>query len=552
VNRVVMLPGTIQNQTATEQADIFLKELAGYSAAKKQGRGKQLICSISHSAYTVTEQMESAVLFTPQVYTNKQHLGGSNAKRNISSIAGIEMMLRQILMNQTQAVGKRFEDGKYRYLYFYPTYYFTPETNKFLQKAYSGIAQTRFDTSIRNHFISKELDADFSRDRYQSVDTFLIDDDLERKQSLPEKDPDFKRDRTFKLSYPDDQPLTFYFMALPPGKDPTDTESWVMPAWLAFAFPMILDVKTVVSESPIPPFNDGAEFEESVFLDSAPQALKVLIGRDRFRLDRILEGWTDEVGHQHPAPLNILTAAYAIHLDINAKQGKGGYDANWGRLTELAKDFETSPLYVFSYLNRWVRSQKSDATRIEKIQLYAYHFYPCFDPYVKFDINRNHLTVNGESPLNHPKNLVELYRRFYRANKRYNPKANAVLKPVDIAADVTLKANPNVFQDETLVMTVAAEIFKLMDRVRSSRAEGYAPIRDREEERQAIIDFSRYFVIDVFEKAFMGDRARLAGRQLNLLRDTCEFLYRLAQDIENRDLKAKGEPVEEDSETENE
>jgi CRISPR-associated protein Csc3 len=44
------------------------------------------------------------------------------------------MMLRQILMNQTQAVGKRFEDGKYRYLYFYPTYYFTPETNKFLQK----------------------------------------------------------------------------------------------------------------------------------------------------------------------------------------------------------------------------------------------------------------------------------------------------------------------------------------------------------------------------------------------------------------------------------
>jgi hypothetical protein len=53
--------------------------------------------------------MESAVLFTPQVYTNKQMLGGSNAKRNISSIAGVEMMLRQILMNQTQAVGKRFE-----------------------------------------------------------------------------------------------------------------------------------------------------------------------------------------------------------------------------------------------------------------------------------------------------------------------------------------------------------------------------------------------------------------------------------------------------------
>ncbi|MFM6076739.1 MAG: type I-D CRISPR-associated protein Cas10d/Csc3, partial [Dolichospermum sp.] len=124
VSRVIMLPNTNKSTSVTNEIDNFINELNNYNAAKKPGRGKQLICSISHSAYTVTEQMESAVLFTPQVYTNKQMLGGSNAKRNISSIAGVEMMLRQILMNQTQAVGKRFEDGKYRYLYFYPTYYF--------------------------------------------------------------------------------------------------------------------------------------------------------------------------------------------------------------------------------------------------------------------------------------------------------------------------------------------------------------------------------------------------------------------------------------------
>ncbi|MGA9377902.1 MAG: type I-D CRISPR-associated protein Cas10d/Csc3, partial [Phormidium sp.] len=229
VERVVMLP-TQKTDSVTDSLDVFLQELDNYNAAKKSGRGRQLICSISHSPYTVTEQMESAVLFTPQVYTNKQMLGGSNAKRNISSIAGVEMMLRQILMNQTQAVGKRFEDGKYRYLYFYPTYYFTPETNKFLQKAYNGIAQTRFDTSIRNHFITKDLNAHLERESYQNVDAFLIDENLEHKKSLPENDPEYKRDRTFKLSYPEDQPLTFYFMALPPGKDPTDTESWIMPA----------------------------------------------------------------------------------------------------------------------------------------------------------------------------------------------------------------------------------------------------------------------------------------------------------------------------------
>ncbi|RMH16295.1 MAG: type I-D CRISPR-associated protein Cas10d/Csc3 [Gammaproteobacteria bacterium] len=550
VGKVVMLPGQAQESSTAEQVDVFLKELAYYNAAKKPGRGRQMICSISHSPYSVNEQMESAVLFTPQVYTNKQHLGGSNAKRNISSIAGIEMMLRQILMNQTQAVGKRFEDGKYRYLYFYPTYYFTPETNSFLHRAYSNIAQTRFDTSIRNHFISKQLEADFSREKYQTVDAFLMDEDLAQRKQLPDDDPNFKRDRTFKLSYPEDKPLTFYFMALPPGRDSTDTESWIMPSWLAFAFPMILDVKTVVSESPIPPFTDGAEFEESVFLDSAPHAFRTLVGRDRFRLDFILEGWTDESGIQRPAPLNTLTAAYAIHMDVNAKQGKGGYDANWGRFTELAKDIETSPLYVFSYLAKWSRGQKADAPSPQKIRLYAHHFYPCFDPYATYNFDQEDWILTPDSSLNHPKRLTDLFRQFYRANKRYNAKANAILKPIDIAADTILKAESSMFHDDALVTVVAAEVFKLMDRVHNSTAEGRWVISDREKERQLVLDFARYFVVDVFEKAFAGDRARLAGRQINLIRDTCEFLYRLEQDKENQKAKENELPKSKSGEEE--
>ena len=544
VNRVVMLPLPQKEREKQEgsntTAQIFFDELNNYQLAKKPGRGRQLICSISHSAYSVTEQMESAVLFTPQVYTNKQMLGGSNAKRNISSIAGVEMMLRQILMNNTQAVGKRFEDGKYRYLYFYPTYYFTPETNKFLTYAYANIAQTRFSSGVRNHFINDKLQADFSKQRYQSVDAFLIDEDLQTKQNLSEDDPNYKKDYSFKLSYPDDLPLTFYFMALPPGKDSTDTESWVMPAWLAFAFPMILDVKTVVSESPIPPFTDGSEFEETVFLDSAPQAFKVLTKRDRFRLDYILEGW-QEGNKNYSAPLNVLTAAYAIHLDVNAKQGKTGYNSNWGKLTELAKDLETSPLYVFNYLNRWVRKQSSDTARIEKIKLYAYYFYPCFDPYANYNFTKQKWTMTKESPLNHPLQLTELYRNFYRANKLYNPKANAVLKPIDIAAETILKAESTVFNGETLVHAVAAEVTKLMDRVHASTAEGtwIFTSQERDKERQAILKFARYFVVEVFEKLFSSDRARLAGRQINLIRDTCEFLYRLENDKDIKEYEKK-------------
>lgn len=520
--QVVILPHQPAEKTAAEQADIFLQELDHYQTAKKPGRGRQLLCSLSHSPYSVTEQMESAVLFTPQVYTNKQMLGGANAKRNISSIAGTEMMLRQILMNQTQAVGKRFEDGKYRYLYFYPTYYFTPETNNFLALAYSNIAQTRFDTQIRGHFVNHEtLEANFSLNHYQTVDSFIIDEQLQQKQQLPEGDKNRKIDRTFKLSYPQDKPLTFYFMALPPGRDPTDTESWIMPAWLALTVPNILDVKTVVSESPIPPFREGSEFEETVFLDSAPQAFRVLLQSDRFRLDRLL------------SPLNRLTAAYSIHLDVNPKRNKKGYDANWGKFSELANNLETSPLYVFHYLAKWSRARDTDAPSPKRLRLYIYDFYPCFDPHVTGDRHQEQLTMSPESPLHHPKQLVELYREFYRANKRLNPKSNAVLKPLDVAAETLLKADSSLFHGETLVAVVAAEIFKLMDRVHKFTAEGYGPIQDREKERQKVLEFARYFVEEVFEKTFKGDRARLAGKQLNLLRDTCEFLYRLEQDKDN-------------------
>ena len=533
VDRVVMLPELISEARVESSPQIFLDELNRYGAAKKAGRGKQLICSISHSAYTVTEQMESAVLFTPQVYTNKQMLGGSNAKRNISSIASIEMMLRQILMNQTQASGKKFEDGKYRYLYFYPTYYFTPETNRFLQRAYTQIAQTRFGTHIRNHFIPKEGSPNLTKAQYQQVDSFLLDEDL-----APDKD------RSFKLRYPEDQPMTFFFIALPPGRESTDTESWIMPSWLALAFPLILDVKTVVSESPIPPFTDGAEFEETVFLDSAPHAFRALIGRDRLRLNNLLEGWIDSANVRHPSPLNALTAAYTIHMDVNARQGKSGYDPHWGQFTELARDLETSPLHVFSALNRWVRQQSSDTISMRKIKLYAHWLYPCFDPYVTFDPIQEKLMMSEQngSPLNHPQQLTDLYRQFYRANKRYNPKSNAVLKPIDVAKDTILNADPS-FREETLVMAVAAEVAKLMDRVRSSTAEGRWVLKQREEERQAVLAFARYFVMDVFEDTFAGDRARLAGRQINLIRDTCEFVYRLADDQENHNRTQSDEEI---------
>jgi CRISPR-associated protein Csc3 len=506
------------------KADSFLVELSRYQAAKiTGGRGRENVCAMSSSSYTVTEQMEAATLFSPQVYSNRQILFNTQAaKRQICSIWSIEIMLRQILMNQTNATGGDFEGRKYRYLYLYPTYFFTPETNKFLQKAYSWIARTRFDADIRKHLINDQQIPKFTLDNYQQVDSLLIQENLQTED-----------DRTFKISYPDNQPLTFFFLALPPGKDATDTESWVMPAWLAFALPLILDVKTVASESPVPPYLSGADFEKTVILDGEHQAIFSLIKRHDYRLDHILPRTSEKPKF---SPLNALSAAYCIHLEVNRK--KDG-NPDWGKLSDLARDLETSPLYVFHYLNKWLRKQdKLDSVPRAKIRLYL-KFYYYFEPEGK--------TVNQL------RELTRLYRVFYRAKSQY-AKANAVLKPIDEAADVILKIDKGLASNiESLIDVVAARISKLMNNVRRKAAEGkptlafidgkWKPALTSEQERQAIYEFAKYFVEEIFDGNFKRDRARLAGTQLNLIRDTCDYLYRLEDDKEREERK-QDEPDE--------
>ncbi len=516
VKRVISLPTGAVLAPKTEP---FLLELKRYNAAKITGRGRESVCAMSSSAYTITEQMESATLFAPQVYSNRQILFNAQAaKRQICSIWSMEIMLRQILMNQTNAVGGDFESRKYRYLYLYPTYFFTPETNKFLQLAYNQFARTRFDAELRKHFITDKQIAKFNLQNYQQVDTLLIKENLQ---------PD--SDRTFKISFPEKETLTFFFLGLPPGREPTDTESWVTPAWLALTLPLVMDVKIVASESPVPPFISGADFEQTVLLDGEHQAIRSLIKKDNYRLDSILPRKSGEF-----SPLNALTAAYSIHLEVNRK--KDG-DPDWGKLADLARDLETSPLYVFHYLNKWLRKQdKIESVSIAKTRLYL-DFYYYFEP--------------GGETVNQLRKLTELYRRFYRAKSSY-AKANAILKPIDEAADVLLKIDKAIASDtDSLTDVVAARLSKLMNNVRRKAAEGkptltlidgkWKPALTSEEERQAVYEFSRYFVKEIFEGSFKSDRARLAGTQLNLIRDTCEYLYRLADD-EERKNRPQAEP----------
>lgn len=477
----------------------FLSELGLYEKTKQRGGGKP--CSLCSSSYEVSEQMETGVLFSPQVYTNKQTLFGSQAKRHICSICAIEMMLRQILMNRTQASGGDFEVGKYRYLYIYPTYYFTTETNRFLREMYQKLRATRFRTGVRDHLINREThDVDFSIARFQSLDSLLTEEPF---------------DHVFKMDYPEDDTLTFFFAGLPPGPDATDTESWVMPIFLALALPFVIDAKIVVSESPIPPFNSGADFEETVFIDAPHWFAESLIAKLRLRLDEILPN------------LQRLSAAYVIHLDANARQSKGRYNANWGRLSELVRDLASSPLYVFHYLNIWLRKQdKIDAPPIKRV-----HEYLSLYNYIESENEQE------RKAMNHARKLTEMYRRFYRAR---GVKSNAILKPIDFAADAILKADRSLFTIDSGALTdaVTASLNKLLDRVLNNSAEGYSPMRGGEERRQAVREFAGYFVNDLFMEALKGDAARLAGQQLNLLRDTCDTLYREMDDRERSEKRA--------------
>lgn len=505
----------------------FGAELDRYHTFKRPRSGVRP-CSLCSTPSEASEQEEAGVLFQPQVYTNK-HIFSGNPKRHICPICSLEIMLRQILMNRTAQSGANFEGGMYRYLYLYPSYYFTAETVEFLRRAYVSFYRTNFRTDIRDHLITWETgEADFSRDRFQSLDSFLISEA-----------PAEGTNRVFKLDYPEDEPITFFFAGIPhPPKrkkeEMTDTESWVMPAFLALLFPLLFDTKVVASESAVPLYTSGADFEETVVFDAPHDFVTHLLSlnddgeggsRLRLRLDAI------------PEMLSCFTAAYVIHLDANARQSRQGYDANWGRLADLARNLSETPLYVFHYLNAWLRKQeKLDSPPPNKIRLYG-ELYKFIDP--------------QEVAMNHPRKLIELYRRFYRA-KHASAKANAILKPIDVAADALLKADRDLFGD-ALVDMVAAAVMSLMQRVRSRQAEGkpalvlvegkWKPALTLEDERQAVREFAAYFVKEVFETSLRGDRARLTGIQLNLLRDTCEFIYRQIEDEERRQ-RAVEEPEE--------
>jgi len=66
--------------------------------------------------------------------------------------------------------------------------------------------------------------------------------------------------------------------------------------------------------------------------------------------------------------------------------------------------------------------------------------------------------------------------------------------------------------------------------------------RERSAQLEAAVDdFAAYFVDTIYRQVFAGNRAALAGKQLNLLKNACEAIYVAEQ---RREWQERGEAAE--------
>ena len=140
--------------------------------------------------------------------------------------------------------------------------------------------------------------------------------------------------------------------------------------------------------------------------------------------------------------------------------------------------------------------------------------------------------------VNHAQELVNRYRAFYLAQRKPGGRISTegAIKPLKLATQILINSDSSL-RGQMLQQSIAARLMKLMQQIHGSGgAQGRWVIASKQEEMQAIEEFSRYLVVEVFEKAFNGDLARLAGRQMGYLEDTCEFLYRRAEDTKSENL----------------
>jgi CRISPR-associated protein Csc3 len=491
----VELPATIR---VSETLPDFSAEFAHYELAKSKKR--TLLCTLCNSAYPAEEQADSTVLFQPWVYKNKLSLYAGKNAGGICAICSLELMLRQILLKgQLRLTGSKFESQKAKYIAVYPNFFFTHETGALISNVLQQLKDINFFT-VRHDLGERDLtikevfqfNAFVATPQPEARVVELGDDDDEDDEDSAiveesEQAPVQIVDRTYIKYQPEEYPGLFIF-GMRGGKDNNDTASWAMPAFLALSLPLVTSTKVVISEMSLPLFASGRDFYETVVFDAPHPYLDYALQEKRIRVNRILP------------TLQRLYYLYRINIDTYAKQGK----PEWSHLSAIARELETDPLYVFSYLRRQDRINSAFRSNIG----FYLHIFECITE-----------EKMSESLI---AQCVDRYAAFYRGGYQ----SHSILKPIDIIARAIINSPLNI-EPEDLHWQIRGEIKSWLDRVRSGNATGWAvfPKKDIMEKQQpAVRTFVEYFYHEVFLEYCQGERGILRSR-INRFKDGCEAYY---------------------------
>lgn len=447
----------------------FASELKRYHQNKAK-RKREAICSICNSSFAVREEFSN--------YSNKRETSPSKeSKRGICSVCQVEKLLRRYAMNANLSA-----EDETIYLHLYPAYYFTPETNLIMNRAYSNFAQSTF----------RELDKEFSKKKYNPnylprLDIFRIGVDPNANQ---------KR-RTNKEEYAEGKMHGYYLLGIPYlGKDATDTEAWTMPSLLSLIAPISLGVKVVASRNPIPIYDSGADFKETTILDGVHSYWQHSIKKVHFRLDELLKA---------------IPAAFSVYaLTAQSYRDSSNFPV-WNALNGVSQSLDTDLLYVFHYADRIKENSKLEDMPLwlaEKL----FQYYGILAHYHK-----------GGKSMTIIQKIVDQYACFYRPK---GTAAYARLRPLNLAAKVVLDSLPSTSKDDLKLM-IEGDLMALVDAVLNKQADGYIPpeaSKDRNERQKMIETFASSFLEDIFADYCQNERS-LLRKNINLIRKGAEAYY---------------------------
>lgn len=466
--------------TGSTESHDFQSELKRYHANKAK-RKREPICAICNSAFAIREEFSS--------YSNKRVTSTQESKRGKCTICQIESLLRRYGMDASLSA-----EDETVYLHFYPAYYFTPETVLIMERAYQNFAQSSF----------AELDKDLSEQNYNPnyvprMDIFRIGND-----------PNENLKRRTKKEYATGKMHGYYLLGIPYlGEKPTDTESWFMSAIKALLAPLTFGVKLVASRNPIPLYDSGADFKETVIIDGVHTYWLHGIKRTIFRLDELEKA---------------IPAVFSIYsLTAQSYRDSRNYPV-WNQLNTVCQSLDTSPLYVFHYADRIQENDKK--TKAQKSQTDQSQSNSLPDWLADKLITYYYLLIKyygGEDTMSMIQTLVDQYACFYRAS---GFAAYARLRPFNVAAKVVLDSLPTISKDDLKLM-IEGHLIALVDGVLDKQTDGYIPEEIRKDiaKRQELIEiFAESFLDKVFYDYCRGERS-LLRQHINLLRKAAEAHY---------------------------